>query len=261
VTVADTAARATDPIELSVVIPALNEADRLPPTLDRVGAYLAEHPDWRPAEIIVVDDGSSDQTVVAATAVDLPKGVELRVVEHGSNRGKGAAARTGFGNAGGRWVLLTDADLSAPIEELPVLARAASRGSVVVGSRAVKRQLVETPQPRHRDLMGRGFNLILRLLRLTKIRDTQCGFKLFPGDLARALSRVQRLDGFAFDVELLLVAGFWGFEPKEVGVRWNHVEASRVMPGRHSLEMFRDSLRLWWWRASGRLASRPEALE
>jgi dolichyl-phosphate beta-glucosyltransferase len=209
----------------------------------------------------VVDDGSSDGTASSARQVELGNGIELRVAEHPENRGKGAAVRTGFGLASGRWVLLTDADLSAPIEELPVLARAASRGSVAVGSRAVERHLIEVPQPRHRDLMGRTFNLILRGLKLTRIRDTQCGFKLFPGGLARALAGVQRLDGFAFDVELLLLADAWGFKVHEVGVRWNHIEASRVMAVKHSTEMFGDTLRLWWWRALGRLAPRPRTLE
>lgn len=257
----DTDAAAADAIELSVVIPALNEAARLPPTLDKVAAYLDQHPDWLPAEIIVVDDGSSDGTATAAAHVAMVDGVDLRIAEHTSNLGKGAAVRTGFGLASGHWVLLTDADLSAPIEELPVLARMASRNSVVVGSRAVRRQLIERPQPRHRDFMGRTFNLILRALRLTEIGDTQCGFKLFPGELARALTAAQQLDGFAFDVELLLLAASWGFDLKEVAVRWNHVEASRVMAGKHSIEMFRDTLRLWWWRARGRLAKRPDSLK
>lgn len=257
----DTDATAARAIELSVVIPALNEAARLPPTLDKVAAYLDQHPDWLPAEIIVVDDGSSDGTATAAARVAMVDGVDLRIAEHTSNLGKGAAVRTGFGLASGHWVLLTDADLSAPIEELPVLARMASRSSVVVGSRAVRRQLIERPQPRHRDFMGRTFNLILRALRLTEIGDTQCGFKLFPGNLARALAAAQRLDGFAFDVEFLLLAVSWGFDVKEVAVRWNHVEASRVMAGKHSMEMFRDTLRLWWWRARGRLANRPDSLK
>ena len=260
-TAVDDDGRLAEQVELSVVIPALNEAGRLPPTLARIGAYLGTHPDWLPTEIIVIDDGSSDGTASAAACVDLPRGIDLRIVRHPNNLGKGAAVRSGFDHAVGRWVLLTDADLSAPIEELPVLSRAASRSSVAVGSRAVERRLVETRQPRHRDLMGRTFNLILRMLRLTGIRDTQCGFKLFPGELARALAGVQRLDGFAFDVELLLLADSWGFELNEIGVRWNHIEASRVMAVKHSKEMFGDTIRLWWWRAFGKLPSRPEALE
>lgn len=247
--------------ELSVVIPALNEDARLPPTLARIGAYLGAHPDWQPAEIILVDDGSSDETAAVAADVDLPHGITLRVAKHPKNLGKGAAVRTGFDLSVGRWILLTDADLSAPIEELPVLARAASRASVAIGSRAVERRLVETPQPRHRDMMGRTFNLMLRTLRLTRIRDTQCGFKLYPGELARALAGVQRLDGFAFDVELLVVAESWGFKLNEIGVRWNHIEASRVMAVRHSMEMFGDILRLRWWKATGRLPPRPTALK
>jgi dolichyl-phosphate beta-glucosyltransferase len=247
-------------VELSVVIPALNESERLPPTLERIAHYLDAYTDWQPAEIIVIDDGSSDGTAEAAVVVEVPPGVVVRVEQHPRNLGKGAAVRTGFGLANGNWVLLTDADLSAPIEELSVLARAASRGSIAVGSRAVARQLVETPQPRHRDLMGRTFNLMLRALRLTEITDTQCGFKLFPGDLARALAAAQRLEGFAFDVELLLLARHWGFATTEIGVRWSHIEASRVMAVRHSLEMFGEMLRLWWWQTRGSLQPRPEEL-
>jgi dolichyl-phosphate beta-glucosyltransferase len=239
-----------------VVIPAFNEALRLPPTLARVAAFLAADGSWLPAEIVVVDDGSRDGTAAAAVLDRAPAGIDLRVLVHEGNRGKGAAVRTGFAAAAGTWVLLTDADLSAPIEDLARLAPAAALG-VAVGSRAVDRRLVRTRQPRHRDLMGRSFNLVLRALRLTRLGDTQCGFKLFPGDLARALAAVQRLDGFAFDVELLLLAAHWGTPVIEVGVHWNHVEASRVLALRHSREMLRDALRLAWWRARGLLPPPP----
>jgi dolichyl-phosphate beta-glucosyltransferase len=240
-----------------VVIPAFNEALRLPPTLARIAAHLEADGSWLPAEIVVVDDGSRDGTAAAAVLDRAPAGIDLRVLVHEKNRGKGAAVRTGFAAAAGTWVLLTDADLSAPIEDLAVLAPAAAPHGVAVGSRAVDRRLVSTRQPRHRDFMGRSFNLVLRALRLTRLGDTQCGFKLFPGDLARALAAVQRLDGFAFDVELLLLAAHWGTPVIEVGVHWKHVEASRVLALRHSREMLRDALRLAWWRARGLLPPSP----
>ncbi|MFV2071112.1 MAG: dolichyl-phosphate beta-glucosyltransferase [Thermoanaerobaculales bacterium] len=243
---------------ISIVIPALDEARRLPPNLDRVGAYLAANPAWLPAEIIVVDDGSVDGTAAAARTVALPPSVDLKVAVHPRNRGKGAAVRTGFGQASARWVLLSDADLSTPIEEIEKLAVAATDSTVVIGSRAVDRCLVETPQPWYRDAMGRIFNVMVRALVLGDIRDTQCGFKLFPGDLARALSSAQRLDGFAFDVELLLLARRWGFSLREVGVRWRHVEASRVLPVRHSGQMLRDLARIWVRRAAGTLPGPPK---
>ncbi len=246
---------------LSVVIPALDESGRLPPSLERIGSFLSDNPGWLPAEIIVVDDGSKDGTAAAARAAKLPSEVSLHVANHHTNLGKGAAVRTGFGLTAGEWVLLTDADLSAPIEEFPILVSAAKDGGVAIGSRAVHRRLVEVRQPRHRDFMGRTFNLIVRMLGLSGIHDTQCGFKLFPGSLARALAAVQRLDGFAFDVELLVIARSWGYPVHEVGVRWRHIEASRVLAIRHSAQMLRDLLRLWWWRTSGALPPAPKDFE
>ncbi len=242
---------------LSVVIPAYNEAGRLEPTLDRVASFLAGAARWRPAEIVVVDDGSSDLTAEIARSHPVSDGVGLVVAVHPVNRGKGAAVRTGFSRSSGEWVLLTDADMSAPIEDLTVLAAAAESDAVAVGSRAVDRRLVTERQPLHRDLMGRTFNLALRTLGLTRLGDTQCGFKLFPGDLARRLAAVQQLDGFSFDVELLVLARHWGYRIREVGVHWQHVEASRVMAIRHSSQMLRDALKLWWWRMSGNLPAEP----
>lgn len=232
---------------MSVVIPAYNEVGRLPPTLDRVVRFLQETPRWLPAEIIVVDDGSSDRTADVARSRPATEGIDLEVVIHPVNRGKGAAVRSGFERSRGGLVLLTDADLSTPIEDLGVLAAVAS-GDVAVGSRAVDRRLIAQRQPLHRDFMGRVFNTTIRVLGLTRLHDTQCGFKLFPGELARNLAAAQRLDGFAFDVELLVLAQAWGYPIREVGVRWQHVEASRVLAIRHSSQMLRDVLRVWWWR-------------
>jgi len=239
------------------VIPAFNEADRLAPTLGRILSFLAGAPGWRPAEIVVVDDGSSDATADLARSHPLVDGVTLSVAVHPVNRGKGAAVRTGFGRCRGAWVLLTDADLSAPIEDLALLADAARDSVVAVGSRAVDRRLVTQRQPLHRDLMGRTFNLAIQALGLTRLHDTQCGFKLFPGNLARDLATAQKLDGFAFDVELLVLARHWGYRIEEVGVHWQHVEASRVMAIRHSSQMLRDALKLWWRRATLALPADP----
>jgi dolichyl-phosphate beta-glucosyltransferase len=238
---------------LSVVIPAFNEEDRLPPTLAEIIRYLGATPGWLPAELIVVDDGSLDGTADAAASITLPDGLALELIRHDRNRGKGAAARSGMLRSRGDEILLCDADLSSPIEELAVLAAHGSRGSVRIGSRALDRSLISTRQPSYRDLMGRTFNLAVRALVLPGIHDTQCGFKLFPGELGRALAAAQRIDGFAFDVELLFLARRWGVPLVEVPVRWRHVEASRVQPLLHAAQMLRDLLRLRLRAAAGRL--------
>jgi dolichyl-phosphate beta-glucosyltransferase len=233
---------------LSIVIPAFNEERRLPGTLARVSEFLGGRPEWRPAELIVADDGSTDGTVPAARAVERPPDVELVVVPLGVNRGKGAAVRAGLAAARGARVLISDADLATPIEEIDALAARAV--PLAVGSRALRRELIGTRQPLARDLLGRSFNLFLRLLGLTALGDTQCGFKLLDGALARRLAGELRLDGFAFDVELLARAARAGAAAAEVPVRWNHVEESRVRPVRHGLAMLADALRvrLWLWQ-------------
>jgi len=242
---------------LSVVIPAFNEADRLPPTLAEVIGYLGAAPAWLPAELIVVDDGSRDGTADAAASAAVPDGLALELIRHDRNRGKGAAVRSGFLGSRGDEILLCDADLSSPIDQLAVLASRGSRESVRIGSRALDRSLISTRQPSYRDLMGRTFNLAVRTLVLPGIHDTQCGFKLFPGELGRALAAAQRIDGFAFDVELLFLARHWGARLVEVPVRWRHVEASRVQPLLHSAQMLRDLLWLRLRAAAGRLPPAP----
>ncbi len=242
---------------LSVVIPAYNEYDRLPPSLVTIDAFLADRPEWLPAEVIVVDDGSSDRTAEAAADTPLSSGIHLVVLRHGANRGKGAAVRTGFERASGRQILLSDADLATPFEELETLAESGSPASVRIGSRAVNRDLIFVRQPRYRDFMGRSFNMVVQALLLPGIGDTQCGFKLFPGTLGRALAGAQTIDGFAFDVELMFLARRWGVPVFEIPVRWQHVEASRVQPVRHSAEMLRDLLGLWLRAARGRLPAAP----
>ncbi len=227
---------------LSVVVPAFDEADRLPPTLRRLQDWLdAQGEDY---EVIVVDDGSRDGTVEVARAV-AAGWPQLTVQALGVNAGKGAAVRAGMLRARGDLRLFTDADLSAPIEELPRLReRIGSRCQVAIGSRAVDRSLVAVHQPWLRELMGRANNLLVRGLLIPGIRDTQCGFKLFTAEAAVTCFAPLRTQRFGFDLEVLLRARRAGWTIAEVPVRWSHVEASRVHPVRDSTRMIIDLLRL-----------------
>jgi dolichyl-phosphate beta-glucosyltransferase len=212
---------------LSIVIPAYNEALRLPPSLARVIAYVEGRAiDY---ELLVVDDGSTDDTAAAAEAVLAPLGERGRVLRNDQNLGKGASVRRGMLAARGARVLFSDADLSAPIEELVKLEAALDGGAgVAVGSRALDRALIEERQPLGRDLMGRVFNLVVQLFAVRGIRDTQCGFKLFAGDVVGPIFARTRIDRFGFDVEVLMLARRLGVTVAEVPVRWRNSEGSRV---------------------------------
>ncbi len=208
---------------ISIIIPAYNEEKRLPATLAAVRAYLAETR-WEFAEIVVVDDGSTDATAQVARRSG------IRVIQNPGNRGKGYTVRNGMLAAQGDWALFTDADLSAPIAELERLWSAAERSGVqvAIGSRAVDRSLVGVHQPWLREAMGRIFNLWVRLITSLPFRDTQCGFKLFESAAAREIFRRQRLEGFGFDVEVLVIARRLGYRTVEVAVRWNNAEGTKV---------------------------------
>jgi dolichyl-phosphate beta-glucosyltransferase len=204
---------------LSVVIPAFNEVRRLPPTLEKIQRHLA----GRPHEILVVDDGSQDGTAERAAAA----GVE--VLRNDGNRGKGYSVRRGMLAAKGGHRLMTDADLSTPIEELDRLLGKMDEGyDVVIASRALPESNVEIRQPWYRENTGRLFNLCVRMLALPGLQDTQCGFKLFSAAAAEQSFAPARLDGFSFDVEALFVARRRGFRIAEVPVTWRNDEATRV---------------------------------
>ena len=213
---------------LSILIPAYNEENRLPQTLRRVLDWTAQG-SFSFLEVIVVDDGSRDGTarVVEEFARDNKC---LRLVRNPGNRGKGYAVRHGMLEAKGEWILYTDADLSAPIEELEKLCRAAREqdAAVAIGSRAVDRSLVEVHQPAFRELSGRCFNLVMRMVTGLPFRDTQCGFKLYRADAARKIFSLQKQEGFSFDVEDLLIAKKLGVRTLEVPVRWANVEGTKV---------------------------------
>ncbi len=226
---------------LSVVIPAYNEEARIGPTLDTVARWLDEaNPDY---EIIVVDDGSSDATTrIVAQAANGHD--HIRLVSLGRNRGKGAAVRAGVLASSGAEVLFSDADLATPITELPKLRERLRAGfDVAIGSRGIVGADIQVRQHPIRELMGRTFNVIVRALVIGGIRDTQCGFKLFRGDVARTLFEESRIDGFAFDVELLLLAR-GRYKVAEVPVVWRHIEQSKVSPGRDAARMFLDVIKL-----------------
>jgi len=238
-------------LTLSIVIPAYNEERRLPATLDVVFNWLDASP-YRDAEVLVVDDGSTDSTaaVMESRAAREPR---LVLMQNPGNRGKGFAIRHGMLQAKGDWILFSDADLSAPIDELPKLLAAAQEKSaaIVIGSRALDRSLIGVHQSQWREMSGILFNRIMRLLTGLPFADTQCGFKLFRRDAARRVFPLQRLDGFSFDVEDLFVAHTLGIPTIEVPVRWNNVEGTKVgmMQG---IASFADLLRIRWNWLQGR---------
>jgi dolichyl-phosphate beta-glucosyltransferase len=238
------------PIELSVVIPAYNESARISQTLQKIRDYLEGRPGR--FEIIVADDGSRDGTAERAVAAR-PEDPNLRVLALGRNQGKGAAVRAGVQAARGRRVLFSDADLSTPIEDLEVLERALDDGAAVaIGSRALRDSRVMVRQPWHRQTMGKVFNLLVQVLALPGIHDSQCGFKLFRQAEAQRLFGAQRLSGFSFDVEILFLARKFGFRVAEVPVSWYDSPASRVDPVLDSARMLRDLFRIRWDWLRGR---------
>jgi dolichyl-phosphate beta-glucosyltransferase len=227
---------------LSIVVPAYNEAGRLPGSLRR----MREHFDaaGEEYEVIVVDDGSSDDTsrTTAELATTWP---QLRLIAFERNRGKGAAVREGMLDAKGEHRLFSDADLSTPLEELPKLReKLQGNTTVAIASRALADSEIEVHQQKRREMMGRTYNKLLRLLVLRGIHDSQCGFKVFTAEAAVACFEPLQTMRFGFDAEVLVRAQAHGWRIAEVPVRWRHVEASRVNSVRDSSRMLWDLLRL-----------------
>ncbi len=227
--------------ELSIVIPCFNEEHRLPPTLHRILDYLAQR--GLAAEVVVVDDGSSDRTSEIVTRLGAPA---LRLLRLPHNQGKGAAVRAGVLASTGARILISDADLSTPIEEIEKLETRMAEAEIAIGSRATADSEITRRQRPYRELMGKAFNRILRLVALRGIGDTQCGFKLLDGDIGRALFSILVTPGFAFDVELLWLARRQGYRIAEVGVRWENSPISRVHPLRDPPRMLLEVARFRW---------------
>lgn len=223
---------------LSIVIPAFNEAQRLPETLARLRAFLAEQGWLAATEVLVVDDGSTDGTL--GVAARLRSGWPRLAVISLPHRGKGAAVRQGLLAAHGEYVFFGDADFSMPVEQIArFLPPASPMADVVIGSReALGARRFNEPNYRH--VMGRVFNLLVKLLVLRGFNDTQCGFKRLTRAAAHALGAELRLDGWSFDVELLALARARGFTIAEIPIDWHHECHSRVRPVRDTLRMVAD---------------------
>ncbi len=229
---------------LSIVVPAYNEAGRIAQSLEAIESYVR----GKNFETIVVDDGSTDNTVEVVSAH-----ADIRVLRNERNRGKGYSVRRGVLEARGELVLFTDADLSAPIEEADKLLAAMERShaDAVVGSRALQRNLIGEHQSPFRELGGRFFNLLVRIFTGLRIRDTQCGFKLFRRDTTRRAFELQRVERFGFDPEILFLIQRRGGKVEEVPVRWNHNPATKVHYVRDSLHMTIDLVVLRWRALTG----------
>jgi dolichyl-phosphate beta-glucosyltransferase len=228
-------------VSLSIIIPAFEEAERLGESLKTIVAYLRGA--QKNAEIIVVDDGSKDSTAEIARKIlaETPE-VASRVIRYEQNRGKGYAVRTGLEAARGEIALFSDADLSTPIEELEKLVAPIARGEadVAFGSRALDRSLIGTHQPWRREQGGKVFNLLVRTLTQLPFWDTQCGFKAFRMSAFRPLLSVMKIDRFGFDVEFLYVANLAELRLREIAVRWNHCDGTKVSVFRDSQRMFNE---------------------
>jgi dolichyl-phosphate beta-glucosyltransferase len=228
----------------SAVIPAFNEANRIGDTLRSSLAYLSQFsPD---SELIVINDGSTDSTGAVARGALATARIETHLLENFPNRGKGAAVRTGLLAATRPIGLFFDADLSTPLEEIPKVIEPIASGEVDIafGSRGLDRTLIGTRQSWRREQGGRVFNLIVRLATGLPYWDTQCGFKAFRLDVCRPILETAHIQGFAFDVELLYRAYRAGLRLREVPVRWNHSEGSKIEFVRDSLRMLREVIAL-----------------
>jgi len=228
--------------ELSIVVPCYNEEQRLPRTIEQIERYLAG--EGVSYELILVDDGSSDGTrTIMDAAAERNPAVRLEALPQ--NRGKGRALAEGVAVARGAEILVTDADLSTPIEELDKLRAELGKGAgVAIASRALKGSRVEVSQPIYRVLMGKAFNLLVQAVLLPGIWDTQCGFKLFRGDIAHEVFAELTTDGFGYDPEVLYRAKKRGVKITEVPVVWRNSAPTKVSPIKSSLDMFRHVLRI-----------------
>jgi len=235
--------------KVSIVVPAFNEAIRIGDSIRKIEEFLGRLP--FKTEVLIVDDGSRDETPAIVSRLKFPG---LRLIRNDGNHGKGFAVRAGTFAAAGEYVLFSDADLSAPIDELEKLLSAAEaqNADVVIGSRAMDRSLIAIHQSRMREIGGILFNVMVRLFLGLNIQDTQCGFKLFKREKIRPVFEKLTIWGFGFDPELLFLASRAGLKILEVPVRWSHAEGSKIRFLRDGVHMFTDLVQIRWNSIRGR---------
>ncbi len=237
-------------VSYSIVIPAYNEGPRLRVTLEKVLGYVRER-EWN-TEVIVVNDGSRDNTVEIVREF-AEKDPIVRLVENPGNRGKGYSVRNGMLNAQGEIILFSDADLSSPIEEMPKLLEALAAGAdIAIGSRWLRAELQTQRQSLHRQLFGRIFNLLQRMILGLRFKDTQCGFKAFTRRAAHAIFPLQRIERWGFDPEILFLARKFGFRVQEVPVTWGHIGGTRIHPLIDGSRMFQELVHIRWNDLTGK---------
>ena len=238
---------------ISIVIPAYNESARLGPTLDRILDFVHRQA-WH-AEIIVVDDGSRDETAELVRTYARRNAI-VQLLANPGNRGKGYSVRNGILHAKGEFILFTDADLSSPIEEAPKLFQALKDGAdIAIGSRWVRSELQTQRQSVTRQILGRLFNGFLRFFLRLKFNDTQCGFKALRQHSAKAIFPLQKIEGWGFDPEILFLAQKMGFTIAEVPVLWAHDDRTRIHPFADGAKMITDMIRIRWYDLSRRYTS------
>lgn len=231
-------------MKLSIIIPAYNEEERLPKTLEQMVSFFREND--ISFEIIVVNDGSTDDSSKVVQRYR-EKFEEIIPIGYARNMGKGFAVSKGVLKAQGDFILFSDADLSTPIEEYEKLWNFVAQGyDIAIGSRRIKGADVKIRQPMHRRILGWGFGLLTEIVLLKGIKDSQCGFKLFKGDIAKKGFEQRRVDGFSFDVEILYIARkAFCARIKEVPVQWiDSAKLSKVRAGKETFRMLRDLIRI-----------------
>ena len=239
-----------EPVDLSIIIPAYNEADRLPPTLAAVGAFLRERP-WR-SEVLVIDDGSTDGTAAIAQKAAGPALPLLRVISLGGNQGKGAAVKCGVASARGAVIGFVDADFPFALDGIDLaMARLAAGADLVIGGRDLPGSSEVEGYGWARRMSGQVYSVLVNALAVERIPDTQCGFKWFRAVAARDLFARVTLSGFAFDVELIVLAQRRGLRIDRIPVRFTHSNDSKMRLVRDSTRMFWDLLTINRRRARG----------